>query len=144
MKTTVLLVLGIFLAASALRADDVVLSIGPEFGFSSDQATLCRVVARNDSGHAIDGRTIAFEAHAWRDGVLVQTARGKFGGIVEPGQTVETRIGFNGVFGQFTVATAAAKSSSRTGSGRGGKAGARASKKKSSSKASPKTKKRKA
>jgi len=136
MKTTVFLALGIFLAASALRADDVVLSIGPEFGFSSDQATLCRVAARNDTGHAIDGRAIAFEAHAWRDGVVVQTARGKFGGIIEPGQTVETRIGFNGVFGQFTVTTADATSSSRTGSGRGGKGGGKTAKKKK--KGSPK------
>ena len=142
MKTTALFALGILCAASALHADDVALSIEPEFGFSSDQATLCRVVGRNDSGHAIDGRSVAFEAQAWRDGVLVQSARGRFGGIIEPGQTVETRIGFNGVFGQFTV-TADAKASSRKGSGRGGKGGGKPAKKKGASKA-PKTKRRKA
>ena len=130
MKTIALLALGTFLAATSLRADDVVLTIEPEIGFSSDQATLCRVAARNYSGHAIDGRTVAFEAAAWRDGALVQSARGRFGGIIEPGQTVETRIGFDGVFARFTVTPADAKTSSRKGTGRGGKGGGKTAKQK--------------
>lgn len=101
------------LVCAAASADDVSLHIEPEIGFSSDQATLCRVTARNDSGHALDGRQIAFEAQAWRDGVAVQTARGRFGGIVESGATVESRIGFNGVFSSFTIAATA------SGKGRG-------------------------
>ena len=111
--------------SAAASADDVALRIEPELGFSSDQATLCRVTARNDSGHALDGRTIAFEARAWRNGVVVQTARGRFGGIVEAGATVESRIGFNGVFATFTIAASADKSPGRrAGSRKGAKSGA--------------------
>jgi hypothetical protein len=124
MKRLTLLVLGIFLAAGPLRADDVVLSIAPEIGISSDHVTLCRVTARNVAGHAVDGRTVAFEAQAWEDGIAVMTERGRFGGRIGPGETVESRIGFSGVFREFTIAPVAAKSSSRGGSGRGAKKGA--------------------
>ena len=129
------LVLGIFLAAGPLRADDVVLSIAPEVGISSDHVTLCRVTARNVAGHAVDGRAVAFEAQAWEDGVAIMTEHGRFGGRIGPGETVESRIGFNGVFREFTIAPVSAKSSSRGGSGRGAKKGA--------GKAASKAKKRK-
>ena len=113
------------LVSAAASADDVALRIEPELGFSSDQATLCRVTARNDSGHALDGRAIAFEAQAWRDGVVVQTARGRFGGILEPGGTAESRIGFNGVFSTFTIAASEDKSPvKRSGSRKAAKSGA--------------------
>jgi hypothetical protein len=138
-----LLVLGILLAAAPARAEDVVLTIAPESGFSSDHVTLCRVTARNYAGHAVDGRAIAFEAKAWENGVAIMTERGRFGGRIGPGETVESRIGFNGVFQTFTIAPVAAKSSSRGGSGRAGKGGGKAPKK-SSAKTSSKTKKRKA
>jgi hypothetical protein len=142
MKRLTLLILGIFLAGEPVRADDVVLSIAPEIGFSSDHVTLCRVTARNVAGHAMDGRAVAFEAQAWEDGVAVMTERGRFGGRIGPGETVESRIGFTGVFRQFTVMPVAAKSSSRGGSG-SRKGGSKAPKK-TSAKASSKTKKRKA
>ena len=135
MMRLTLLVLGIFLAAGPLRADDVVLSIAPEVGISSDHFTLCRVTARNVAGHAVDGRAVAFEAQAWEDGVAIMTEHGRFGGRIGPGETVESRIGFNGVFREFTIAPVAAKSSSRGGSGRGAKKGA--------GKAASKAKKRK-
>ena len=142
MKRLTLLVLGSSLAAASMRAEDVVLTIAPETGFSSDHVTLCRVTARNSAGHAIDGRTIAFEAQAWENGVAVMTEHGRFGGRIGPGETVESRIGFNGVFREFTIEPAAAKSSSRSGSGRSRTGGSKAPKK-SSAKTS-KSKKRKA
>ena len=140
MKRLTLLALGISLAARVARADEVVLSIAPEIGISSDHVTLCRVTARNTSGHAVDGRAIAFEARAWEDGVPVMTEHGRFGGRVGPGETVESRIGFNGVFRQFTVEPAAG-GSSRGGSGRSRK-GASKAPKKSAAKASSRTKKK--
>ena len=140
MKRLTLLVLGISLAAARSRAEDVVLSIAPEIGISSDHVTLCRVTARNESGHSVDGRAIAFEARAWEDGVPVMTENGRFGGRIGPGETVESRIGFNGVFRQFTVEPAAGRSS-RGGSGRSRKGTSKAPKK-SSAKTSRKTKKK--
>jgi len=128
------MVLGIAFAAAA-TADDVVLTIAPEPGFSSDHVTLCRVTARNFTGHAIDGRSIAFEAQAWENGVAVMTEHGRFGGRIGPGETVESRIGFNGAFQAFTVAPAAPKGPARGGSGRAGKGGGK-SPKKSAKKAS--------
>jgi hypothetical protein len=142
MKRLTLLLIGISLAAARSRAEDVVLTIAPEFGFSSDHVTLCRVTARNESGHAVDGGGIAFEARAWEDGVPVMTEHGRFGGRIGPGETVESRIGFNGVFRQFTVEPAAGRSA-RGGSGRSRKGTAKAPKK-SSAKSSSKTKKKKA
>ena len=140
MKRLALLALGISLAARLARADGVFLSIAPEIGISSDHVTLCRVTARNESGHAVDGRAIAFEARAWDDGVPVMTEHGRFGGRVGPGETVESRIGFNGVFRQFTVEPAAGRSS-RGGSGRSRK-GASKAPKKSAAKTSSKTRKK--
>jgi len=139
MKRSLFLALAIALAAAPSRADDVVLTIAPEPGFSSDHVTLCRVTARNFTGHAIDGRSIAFEAQAWENGVAVMTEHGRFGGRIGPGETVESRIGFNGVFPFFTVAPAPAKGSSKGGSGRGGKGAGKAPKK--SAKKSSKAKK---
>lgn len=131
-----------FLSTRVSYADDVTLSIGPDFSVSSDTVSLCRVLARNDSGHSLDGRTIAFEAQAWENGVLVMREKGRFGGKIAAGEVVETRIGFNGVFRQFTVTPVAAKAASRGGSGRSGKGGAKPAKK-TSSKGSSKAKKRK-
>jgi hypothetical protein len=142
MKRLTLLVLGISLAAARSRAEDVVLTITPEFGFSSDHVTLCRVTARNRSGHAVDVRGIAFEARAWEDGVPVMTEQGRFGGRIGPGETVESRIGFNGVFRQFTVEPAAGKRP-RGGSGRS-RQGTSKAPKKSSAKSSSKAKKKRA
>jgi hypothetical protein len=70
------------------------------------------------------------------------TEHGRFGGRIGPGETVESRIGFNGVFRQFTVEPAAGRSA-RGGSGRSRKGTAKAPKK-SSAKSSSKTKKKKA
>src|SRR6185369_5825677 len=82
MKRLLFLALAIGLAAAPSRADDVVLTIAPEAGFSSDHVTLCRVTARNFTGHSIDGRSVAFEAQAWENGVAVMTEHGRFGGRI--------------------------------------------------------------
>ncbi len=89
--------------SAILSADDVVLSIGPETYLSSDSVTLCRVYARNQSGHAIDGRGVRFEAQAWENGEIIAREHGQFGGKIEAGATVESRIGFVGVYREFTV-----------------------------------------
>lgn len=141
MKRLLFLALGIGFASAPSSADDVVLTIAPESGFSSDHVTLCRVTARNFTGHSIDGRSVAFEARAWENGVAVMTEHGKFGGRIGPGETVESRIGFNGVFQSFTVAPATAKGSTRSGSGRGGKGGGKAPKKSAKKASKAKTRK---
>jgi hypothetical protein len=132
-----------FALATPLRADDVVLEIGPETYLSSDSLTLCRVYATNRSGHAIDGRDVRFEAQAWENGVVVTRERGTFGGKIEAGQTVESRIGFVGVYRQFTVEPLAAGSGRGGGSRRSGKAkGASSGKKSAKPRASGPRKKR--
>jgi len=138
MKRLLFLALAIGLAAAPSRADDVVLTIAPEAGFSSDHVTLCRVTARNFTGHSIDGRSVAFEARAWENGVAVMTEHGRFGGRIGPGEIVESRIGFNGVFQSFSVSLAAARGAARGARGRAGKGGGKAPKK--STKKSSKTK----
>jgi hypothetical protein len=103
MKTsTILAVLALFVS-SAVRAGEAMISIEPDPYVSSDHVTICRVVARNESDHTLQGKEIAFEARAWENGVLVARERGRFAGAVPPGQTAETRIGFDGVFTTFTV-----------------------------------------
>jgi len=129
-----------FALACPLRADDVVLAIGPETYLSSDSLTLCRVYATNRSGHAIDGRNVHFEAQAWENGVVVTRERGSFGGKIEAGQTVESRIGFVGAYRQFTVEPVEG-GPSRGGSRRSGK-GKSSGKKASRAKTSGSRKKR--
>ena len=132
-STAPVLVAVFLIASGSSCADDVVLSIGPDFSVSSDTVTLCRVFARNNSGHALDGRAIAFEAQAWENGVLVMRERGRFGGKIDAGAIAESRIGFTGVFREFTIVPDEAKAGQRGGkSGRSAKGGAKTSKKSSS------------
>jgi hypothetical protein len=108
-------------SATAQEFPDVVLRIEPEIGYSSDHVTLCRVRATNYSGHSISGASLGFEAVALEDGVVVERARGRFGGTIANGETAETLIGFNGAFRHFDVAPAhvsAKEASRRSGSGR--------------------------
>ena len=130
---------GLFLFAAISRAQDAVLSIEPDPYVSSDSVTICRVVARNPSPHTLDGRTIAFEAQAWENGALVARERGRFRGAVAPGQTAETRIGFDGVFQTLTVVPIAPKEVGRRGgSKRGGRSAGRGGKKRTTKSSRPK------
>ncbi|HET7453555.1 MAG TPA: hypothetical protein VFL12_12480 [Thermoanaerobaculia bacterium] len=105
-----------------MPAADVSLSIEPDPYVSSDHATICRVVARNDSAHTLDGRAVAFEAQAWERGEVVMRETGRFGGSIAAGDTAETRIGFNGVFTDVRiVASPDGARGKRAGSRRGAK-----------------------
>jgi hypothetical protein len=81
-------------------------SIRPDPYVSSDQVSICRVTVTNQSGRTLDGRRLVFEAAALENGVAVVFERGRFGGIVRSGDTVETLIGFSGGFRDFTVSPA--------------------------------------
>jgi hypothetical protein len=100
--------------------DGVALSIRPEPGISSDTVTLCRVTATNSSGRSLDARRIVFEARALEGARAVTTARGRFGGILAAGESVETVIGFNGIFERFEVSLVGAGSGASRGHGRRG------------------------
>jgi hypothetical protein len=103
---TLLRILVLLLPAS-LFADAVELAISLDLTVSSDTATICRVVAVNHSGHTLQGSRIGFEARAIERGVVVAAERGRFGGSVPDGASVETLIGFTGVFRDFSVSSAA-------------------------------------
>ena len=122
MKSTVLFTVVMFVCR-AMPAADVTLSIEPDPYVSSDHATICRVVARNDSTHTLDGRSVAFEAQAWEKGEIVMRETGRFGGSIAAGDTAETRIGFNGVFTDVRVVAAAAKGVRTGARHRGGSTG---------------------
>ena len=104
---TLLRILVLLLPAS-LCADAVELAIYPDLTVSSDTATICRVVAVNHTGHTLQGSRIGFEARAIERGVVVANERGRFGGSVPDGASVETLIGFLGVFRDFSVSSAEA------------------------------------
>ena len=121
MKLTVLVVFlaGIPGSSSAVDPRDVVFTISPAFGVSSDTATICRVTVTNYSGHSLDGRLVGFEASALENGTAVVRERGRFGGVIANGETAETLIGFNGVFRGFSVELAPVSSRAHRGSGKG-------------------------
>jgi hypothetical protein len=111
MKTLPILLLSTILSSATVFAADAALSIEPDPYVSSDHVTICRVVARNDSPHTLDGRSIGFEAQAFENGVLVMREKGRFSGAISPGDSAETRIGFNGVFTEVRVEPAEGKAS---------------------------------
>ena len=120
MKPSILL-FGLSLLASGVGAQPVSLSIAEDATVSSDTATICRVTAVNHSGRTLDGAGIGFTAKAYEHGVAVAHARGRFGGVVADGGTVETLIGFTGVYRQFSVepTTSGRSASPRRGGGKG-------------------------
>lgn len=131
MKTLLILAVTLVGFSSGVLAGDASLSIEPDPYVSSDHVTICRVVARNDSPHTLDGRSIGFEARAFENGVLVMREKGRFAGAVGPGETAETRIGFNGVFTDVRVVPAEGKTAGggrrRSSRGAGGKSRRKAS-----------------
>lgn len=126
--------------AFAGGGSDLTFQIFPDFGVSSDNATICRVTVTNYSGDPLDGRRIGFEASAIENGVVVERERGRFQGILRNGEKAETLIGFNGVFRYFDVAEAPVSGRARSGgSARGRKGASKPAKSKPASK--PRTKK---
>jgi hypothetical protein len=126
--------LGAVAPAFAGGGSDLTFQIFPDFGVSSDNATICRVTVTNYSGDPLDGRRIGFEASAIENGVVVERERGRFQGILRNGEKAETLIGFNGVFRYFAVAEAPASGRSRSGgSSRGRKSASKSRKPKSAS-----------
>jgi len=107
---TVLAILTVSFSSIAFGSD-ASLSIEPDPYVSSDHVTICRVVARNGSSHTLDGRSIGFEAQAFENGVLVMREKGRFAGAIAPGDSAETRIGFNGVFTDVRVEPADGRTS---------------------------------
>jgi hypothetical protein len=130
MKTLPILSLLMFFSSTAVFAGDAALSIEPDPYVSSDHVTICRVVARNGSSHTLDGRSIGFEAQAFENGVLVMREKGRFAGAISPGDTAETRIGFNGVFTDVRVESADGKASGTRRKGGASSRPKKASKKK--------------
>ncbi len=92
------------------------LRIEEDASVSSDTATLCRVQVVNSGQGTWDGRGIAFEARAIRDGRVAARVQGRFGGTLGPHETLETAVGFTGRFHRFEVSSSTARS-------RGGSAG---------------------
>lgn len=95
-------------------------TIAPDTTISSDTATLCRVSATNHSGRTVDAKKLVFEARAREHGRVVARERGRFGGLLENGATVETVIAFTGSFRDFEVGPAGGAESGRSASRRRG------------------------
>ncbi len=106
--------------AAELPWQDLSLSIFPDPGVSSDTATLCRVRVVNNGNLTWRGDRIRFEAEAIQDGVVVDRARGRFGLLLGPHETLETVIGFVGRYEQFSVRPLA-KDAGRSEKGRRGR-----------------------
>ena len=78
-------------------------TIFPDPGVSSDTATLCRVRVVNNGARTWRGDRIRFEALALQGGAVVDRARGRFGLVLGPHETLETVIGFVGRYEHFSV-----------------------------------------
>jgi hypothetical protein len=125
-----LALLAVSVRAGGQEIEGVTFTIRPDTAVSSDTATLCRVTATNHTGRTLDARKIRFEALAREHGHVAARERGRFGGPLESGATVETVIAFTGVFYEFEVGPARGGDSSRGSSRHGGKSGAGRSKRK--------------
>lgn len=97
------------------------LRIEEDVSVSSDTATLCRVQVVNSGQGTWDGRSIAFEARAIRDGRVAARVQGRFGGTLGPHETLETVVGFTGRFRRFEVSSSTARSRGGSAGGRHGK-----------------------
>ncbi len=89
--------------SSEPSGSDLSFAIFRDPGVSSDTVTLCRVRVVNNGDHTWPGDRIRFEAQAMEGGTVVDRARGRFGLSLGPHQTLETLIGFAGVYEQFSV-----------------------------------------
>ncbi|HEX9687476.1 MAG TPA: hypothetical protein VGB47_00195 [Thermoanaerobaculia bacterium] len=105
MNTLLVLLLSL-VPPSPLPWGEIALSIERDHSTSSDHVTLCRVRVVNYGGRSWSGRSIAFEARAFRDGAVAATERGRFGLTLLPYGSLETIIGFTGRFERFEVVPA--------------------------------------
>ncbi len=100
---SVLLALALSRSPEELPWQDLVLTIEKDFSTSSDTVTLCRVRVANRGRHTWLGSRVQFEAIALEGGVAVARERGRFGLSLAPHDTLETVIGFRGLYDRFEV-----------------------------------------
>jgi hypothetical protein len=101
--SAIFLSLSILASSADLPWRDLALSIEKDHSTSSDTATICRVRVVNRGAHTWPGRNVRFEAMALDGGVVMARERGRFGLSLSPHGTLETLIGFNGLYGRFEV-----------------------------------------
>ncbi len=123
MNAVVVFSLWILASAADLPWQDLVLSIEKDHSTSSDTATLCRVRVVNLGVHTWPGRSVRFEAMALDAGVVMARERGRFGLSISPHGTLETLIGFQGLYDRFEVRLLSRDSDGAKSRGRGGKRG---------------------
>ncbi len=80
------------------------LAVEEDRGFSSDHATLCLVRVVNDGRGTWAGRDVRFEVRAIRDGRVAARQTGRFGLMLGPHETLETKVAFLGRYDRFEVA----------------------------------------
>jgi hypothetical protein len=86
-----------------LPRQDLVFTIEKDFSTSSDTVTLCRVRVTNHGGHTWPGGRLFFEAMALEGGLVMARERGRFGLSLGPHGSLETVIGFRGLYSRFEV-----------------------------------------
>jgi len=104
---------------------ELTFTIFPDPGVSSDTATLCRVRVVNNGAHTWRGDRIRFEAQALQGGAVADRARGRFGLVLGPHETLETVIGFVGRYDRFSVRPLSKDSDRSDGAGHGRKTSSR-------------------
>ena len=107
----VLLALALSGSPEELPWQDLVFTIEKDFSTSSDTVTLCRVRVVNRGRHTWSGSRVKFEAVALEGGVVVARERGRFGLSLAPHDTLETIIGFRGIYNRFEVRPVSKKDS---------------------------------
>jgi hypothetical protein len=103
MRSILLLVFALSGSAEELPWQDLLFSIEKDFSTSSDTVTLCRVRVANRGAHTWPGSRLKFEAMALEGGVVMARERGRFGLSLAPHGTLETVIGFRGLYHRFEV-----------------------------------------
>jgi hypothetical protein len=107
-------------AAEPVRWADLSLSIRLDPYTSSNTATLCRVRVVNNGPATWPGRRLRFEARALSGGQVVERRVGRFGLTLAPRESLETIIGFSGVYSVFEVAPLAGRDGAGEGRSRRG------------------------
>ena len=92
--------------AEPVAWDELSLSIRRDPYVSSDTATLCRVRVENHGRRTWQGRDLRFEARAFAEGRMAARRLGRFGLTLGPHESLETVVGFVGLFDRFEVVAA--------------------------------------
>ena len=100
---SLLLVLGLSMLVPEAPWPQIALTIEKDRSVSSDTVTLCRVRAENRGPHSWPGRALVFEASALEGGVVVAREKGRFGLTLNPRESLETLITFEGLYDRFEV-----------------------------------------